>query len=282
MRIPPETIIEAQREAAKGSLPAYIPLLATANPANFAFCYQSVRGEECLAGEPSLRFPLMSVIKPFLLLYLLSRIGPDKVFRHLGQEPSHYPFNSLAQLEEDEGRPRNPMLNSGAIYLASLLEEDCDLSAWLNSLAGTRLELDLAMLASVRSLPNARNHDLAQLMAARDYIADPLRAIDAYNNICCLSGTVIDLARLGLTILQPPPAIERSHCQIVQDMMMTCGLYEASADFAKRIGFPSKSGVSGAILSLVPPEGAVACYSPPLNAEGNSQAGIFLLEKIAE
>jgi glutaminase len=65
-------------------------------------------------------------------------------------------------------------------------------------------------------------------------------------------------------------------------MMMTCGLYEASADFAKRIGFPSKSGVSGAILSLVPPEGAVACYSPPLNAEGNSQAGIFLLEKIAE
>lgn len=281
MKISSEALAQARQAAARGHLPTFIPLLAAANPADFALSYRSLRGEEYVAGEPSLRFPLMSVVKPFLLLYLLCHRGQDSVFRHLGREPSLHPFNSLLQLQEDRGRPRNPMLNSGAIYLASLLEDTDDLARWLNALAGTRLELDTAMLESVRSLPNRYNHDLARLMADSGHLVDPARALAVYNHVCCLAATVADLSRLGLLLLQPPPGVEPAHCQTTQDLMSNCGLYEASADFAARVGFPSKSGVSGAILALVPADGAIACYSPPLDAAGNSVAGMLLLHRLA-
>lgn len=279
-------ILEADRQAKIGQIPAYIPLLQQASK-DLTLCLLSNENWMFSWGNRERSFPLMSIIKPFLLLYLLSRLGSETVFKRVGDRSSQYPFNSLIQLQSDRGFPRNPMINSGAITLAALLpgkdaRSRCEsLRLWLNKLARCDLFLSEAMLNSVRATPNQQNQALARELEASNSIEDAVTTLDTYNRICCLSGTIFDLARLGLLLVNCPSAVQREHCQIVQRSMTTCGLYEASEQFNRKVGLPTKSGVSGAVLSIVPDEGAIACYSPPLDAQGNSVAGLFLVEQIA-
>ncbi|MDP8933552.1 MAG: glutaminase, partial [Cyanobacteriota bacterium] len=107
-------------------------------------------------------------------------------------------------------------------------------------------------------------------------------ALETYNCVCCLSGTVEDLAKLGMVLVNSGDRAIGENCRTVKALMATCGLYEASGRFALRVGLPAKSGVSGALLSAIPGQGAIGFYSPPLDKEGNSVAGLFLLEQIAK
>ena len=280
-------VIQATQQIRFGQLPSYIPLLATANPNTIAVRVHELTGRVCSAGNIEQPFALMSVIKPFVLLFLLERLGRERVFEHVGIDPSEQPFHSVAQLQEDRGFPRNPMINSGAIVLASLLPgrdafSRCEaLRHWLNHQSGSQLTLDEVMLASVRSLGNEANRTIAQLLAQAGYLEAVETALDTYNHVCCLSGTVTDLAHLGLLLVRSaPPLIE--HQRIVNALMLTCGLYETSGRFAVQIGLPMKSGVSGALLAIVPGQGAIACYSPTLDPVGNSVAGLFLLEQLTQ
>lgn len=269
-------------------LPNYIPLLAQANPAWFAVQIQSTTGQIYAAGDVDVSFPLMSVVKPFVLLFLLEQLGKAAVFSCVGIEPSEQPFNSLQQLEVDQGWPRNPMINSGAIALAGLLPSQdatsrCEnLRQWLNQCAGCQLVLDHKMLSSVRSVKNERNQAIASLLFQSGYLNDSETALDTYNHVCCLSGTVADLASLGMLLVQRQAAISPQHRQIVNALMTTCGLYQASGRFAVEVGLPTKSGVSGALLSVVPNQVAIACYSPLLDQAGNSAAGLFLLKQLTQ
>jgi glutaminase len=279
-------LTEASQQAKLGKLPDYIPLLKQTDPSLLAVCILTKDDQIILQGNIEKKFSLMSIIKPFLLLYLLSEYGQEFVFQKVGDKPSKYPFNSLEQLQLDNGFPRNPMINSGAITLASLLPGKdgnirCkNLQEWLNKQAHCNLFLDELMLKSVQSLPNIRNQEIIGHLSKKGYIKEAQITLDTYNKICCLTGTIIDLAKLGL-LLVTSSSISQNNCSIVQDIMNTCGLYEASENFAKSIGFPSKSGVSGAILSIVPEQGVIASYSPPLNAQGNSVASLFMIQKIA-
>jgi len=142
--------------------------------------------------------------------------------------------------------------------------------------------LDTAMLASVRSLRNEANRAIAEVLLRAGAIEHIEATLDTYNHICCLSGTVADLAQVGLLLAQPGIQPQPAHQRAVNALMLTCGLYEASGRFAVRIGLPTKSGVSGALLSIVPGQGAIACYSPTLDATGNSIAGLFLLEQLTQ
>ena len=229
----------------------------------------------------------MSSVKPFVLLYLLCALGETAVFDCVGCEPSELPFNSLTQLEIDRGKPRNPMLNSGAIALASLIPGQnavarCqNLLTWLNQQANSQLFVDDLMLDSVNAMPNQNNWNLALEMVQSGYLQNSEIALETYNRICCLSGTVEDLAKLGMVLVGGSEAVWEN-CRTVKALMATCGLYQASGRFAVRVGLPTKSGVSGAMLSVIPGEGAIGCYSPPLNQEGNSIGGLFLLEQIAK
>ncbi|ACB52113.1 probable glutaminase [Crocosphaera subtropica ATCC 51142] len=278
---------EASQAAKKGKLPNYIPLLQKTEPSVLAISIVAKNNYILTQGDSHIKFPLMSIIKPFLLLYLLSELGDKFIFKKVGYEPSTYPFNSLEQLQLDQGFPRNPMINSGALTLASLLpgkdgDEKCqNLQQWLNKQSEVCLFLDEQMLNSVQSLPNYRNRFLIDELTKKKYIDDPEMTLDTYNKICCLSGNIIDLGRLGLLLVNAPNSLSKN-ASIVRDIMTTCGLYEASDDWAKQTRFPSKSGVSGAVLSLVPQQGAIACYSPPLDAQGNSVASLYLIEKIAQ
>jgi glutaminase len=315
-------VAQARLQAQTGRLPDYIPLLAEANPSWVALQIQSLDGTLSTAGDGHCRFALMSVIKPLILLYLLELLGHEKVFSRVGMEPSDQPFHSLAQLRADRNFPRNPMINSGAIALADLLpghdgKARCQLLCeWLNQTGGSRLVLNERMLSSVRSLRNEANRAIADLLAAAGHIHSIEKTLDTYNHICCLSGTVEDLAKLGVLLagrswrgghgrtrggdrdsrgegksldrasqeplppIHPPLSIQ--NLRTVNALMLTCGLYEASGQYAVRIGLPMKSGVSGALLAVVPGEGAIACYSPAIDGAGNSVAGLFLLEQITQ
>jgi glutaminase len=271
-----------------GTLPHYIPRLAQVDLGLFAVQVNTREGLSLNSGNLTHSFPLMSVVKPFLLLYLLCHIGEKSVFARVGKDSSSLPFNSLGQLTDDCNFPRNPMINSGAIALSELLPgkdsfSRCEtLRLWLNQQANCNLILDELMLDSVNSSPKYRNQAIAFELAAAGIIGDWQIALDTYNHICCLSGTIGDLAQLGLLLVKPPSVEARSHFCTVKALMTTCGLYQASSRFAVKIGLPMKSGVSGAILAIVPRQGVIACYSPPLDEEGNSVVGLLLLEKIAQ
>jgi glutaminase len=282
-----ESLLEqAKSQARLGRLPNHIPVMSEADSSWFALQVQDVDGQRYTLGDVDRPFALMSVIKPFVLLFLLEQLGAETVFQWVGKQPSKYPFNSLAQLEADQGWARNPMINSGAIVLASQLPgkdgaSRCEiLRQWLNHSANCQLWLNDKVLASVRSLRNEANWKIAQRLAQAGYVQDVEPTIDTYNHLCCLSGTVVDLAKLGLLLACPTQTIAQTHQQFVNNIMLTCGLYEASQEFAAEVGLPTKSGVSGALLTVVPGAGAIACYSPPLDRLGNSVAGLFVVQQL--
>ncbi|MBW4519803.1 MAG: glutaminase [Scytolyngbya sp. HA4215-MV1] len=278
---------QASHHARLGRLPHHVPVLAQADPAWIAAQICLVNGQSYRAGLVHQPFALMSVVKPFLLLFLLEHFGAEFVFRQVGDLPSEQPFNSLAQLTTDRGWARNPMINSGAIVLASQLKGTdaharCEVfRQWLNQHTEGHWFLDPTILASVESLKNEVNWQIAKLLAQAGYVTNIELAIATYNHLCCLSGNICDLAQMGLLLAKSLASISSLHQQIVNQLMLTCGLYEDSAKFAAEVGFPTKSGISGALLAIVPGEGAIACYSPPLDNTGNSIAGMFLLEQIA-
>lgn len=280
--------VQARTHTQGGQLPDYIPLLTVANPSCFTVQIQLLNGQTYTFGNVKESFVLMSVVKPFVLLFLLEYLGIEAVFERVGMEPSDQPFNSLLQLETDGGWPRNPMINSGAIVLASMLPgrdgfERCEnLRQWLNHHSNISLTLDKQMLISVISAGGERNRAIAQQMVKYGYIEAAETALDTYNHLCCLSGTIADLVGLGMLLAQERKSISSEHCRTVNALMTTCGLYQASGRFAVRVGLPTKSGVSGAILSVVPGQGAIACYSPSLDQAGNSLAGLFFLEQLAQ
>ncbi|GBO55890.1 glutaminase [Pseudanabaena sp. lw0831] len=262
----------ARQEVAKGNLPNYIPLLAQADPQAIAIAIQKVNGDHLMAGDTALTFPLMSVIKPFLLLYLLETKGAEQVFQLVNRQATSEPFNAIPK-----GKPKNSMINSGAIALSSLLESCGTLQNWLNQRSGTNLTLDLEILASVRSVANRRNLAIADQLKNLGLISNPRKALAVYEEICCLRGNVQDLAKIGTLLVYTQRS---SNIPIVLEIMTKCGMYESSTEFAQNIGVPSKSSISGALLSIIPDQAAIACYSPALDATGNSVSGLFLIRKI--
>jgi len=279
---------EAINRSKSGQIPAYIPLLAQADRQGLAVQIRAIDGQIMSWGSIAQTFPLMSAVKPFVLLYLLCELGEKRVLDCVGCEPSELPFNSLTQLEIDQGKPRNPMINSGAIALASLIPGQnavfrCqNLLDWLNQQANSQLFVDELMLDSVKTNPNQNNWNLALKMVESGYIQNAEIALETYNRVCCLSGTVEDLAKLGMVLVNSGDRAMGENCRTVKALMATCGLYEASGRFALRVGLPAKSGVSGAMLSVIPGQGAIGFYSPPLDKDGNSIGGLFLLEQIAK
>ncbi|MEG5170676.1 glutaminase A [Microcoleus sp. B3-D7] len=279
---------EAINRSKSGRIPAYIPLLAQADRQRLAVQIRAIDGQIMSWGSIAQTFPLMSVVKPFVLLYLLCELGEKTVFDCVGCEPSELPFNSLTQLEIDQGKPRNPMINSGAIALASLIPGQnavarCqNLLDWLNQQASSQLFVDELMLDSVKTNPNQNNWNLALKMVESGYVQNSEIALETYNRVCCLSGTVDDLAKLGMVLVKSGDRAMGENSRTVTALMATCGLYEASARFALRVGLPAKSGVSGAMVSVIPGQGAIGFYSPPLDKDGNSIGSLFLLEKIAK
>ncbi|MBN3925603.1 glutaminase A [Nostoc sp. NMS4] len=279
---------QAKTKAEGGRVCDRIPQLALADSGWFAVHICCKSGKTISFGDTVSIFPLMSVIKTFSLLYLLENFGAEKVFGWVGMEPSDAPFNSLEQLISDRGHPRNPMINSGAITLADKFPgKDANqrtflFCQWLNQLAGCQLSLDEVLLASVRLTRSTANEAIANYLADVGNLENLEIALDTYEQICCISGRVEDLALLGKLLACENTCLSAQNCRIVNDVMLTCGLYEASAEFAVRVGLPMKSGIGGGLVAIVPGEGAIACYSPGLDRIGNPVGAIAFVEVLAQ
>ncbi|WP_392480208.1 glutaminase A [Nostoc sp. C110] len=279
---------QAKILAKQGRVIDRIPQLALADPGWFAVHVCCESGKNISFGDTACVFPLMSVIKTFSLLYLLEHFGAEAVFGWVGVEPSDAPFNSLEQLVSDRGRPRNPMINSGAITLADKLpgkdatQRTLLFCQWLNQLTGCQLSLDEVMLASVRLTRSTANEAIANYLSETGYLENLEIALDTYEQICCISGRVKDLALLGKLLACESGLVKSQNRRIVNAVMLTCGLYETSAEFAVRIGLPMKSGIGGGLVAIVPGEGAIACYSPGLDDIGNPVGAIAFVEALAQ
>ncbi|MEH2324793.1 MAG: glutaminase [Nostoc sp.] len=278
----------AKIQAKQGRVNDRIPQLALANPGWFAVHICCKSGKTISLGDTACVFPLMSAIKAFSLLYLLEHFGAETVFGWVGVEPSDAPFNSLEQLVSDRGHPRNPMINSGAISLSDKLpgrdasDRTLLFCQWLNQLAGCQLYLDEVMLASVRLTRSTANQAIANYLTEIGHLENLETALDTYNQICCISGLVEDLALLGKFLACENGCLLAQNRRIVNAVMLTCGLYEASAEFAVRIGLPMKSGIGGGLVAIVSGEGAIACYSPGLDNIGNPVGGLVFVEALAQ
>ncbi|PSN18960.1 glutaminase A [filamentous cyanobacterium CCP5] len=275
----------AQDRAQQGTVNQRIPALARCQPDWFSLQIDDLDRTLHGWGEIYQPFALMSVVKPFLLLYLLEQYGSDQVFTWVGIDPSDRPFNDLNQLKADGGHPRNPMINSGALTLAGKLpgsDPVAEFKDWLNQRAGCQLWLDAPTLESVRQGPRQANLALLDCLVAGDRIQNPDQALDAYEQICCFSTRIDDLARLGRLLAFRQGSIQADHRRTVNALMLTCGLYEASAHHGLTIGLPIKSGISGAMLAIVPNQGVIATYGPALDAQGNSVAGLAFVTQLAQ
>ena len=278
----------AKIQAKHGRVADRIPQLALADPGWFAVHICCESGKTIGFGDTACVFPLMSVIKTFSLLYLLEHFGAETVFGWVGVEPSDAPFNSLEQLVADRGYPRNPMINSGAITLADKLpgkdasQRTLLFCQWLNQLADCQLSLDEVMLSSVRLTRSRANEAIAHYLAETNHLENLETALDTYEQICCISGRVEDLALLGKFLACKNSCLSAQNRRIVNAVMLTCGLYEASAQFAVRVGLPMKSGIAGGLIAIVPGEGAIACYSPVLDNIGNPVGAIAFVEALAQ
>jgi glutaminase len=222
---------------------------------------------ESNAGRVDEPFTMMSVVKPFLLLYALETLGAEAVRNRIGQQPSDQPYWSVEQLAADGGRPRNAMINSGAMVLASLVEEE-PFVAWLQAhVPGAAFALDAACLtACLHQRGQTVNRQLAAMLAASGAVADAESAYLHYFRICCLTASARDVARLAHRLLA---SRADEHATDVKHVMAMAGLYEESPEWIQRTGWPAKSGVSGILFAVHPERAiAVAACSPWVNERG--------------
>ena len=286
---------EMQSHLGKGKVARYIPALARVDPRHFGIAVVTCDGEVAEAGDAEIPFSIQSVSKVFTLTLALEQAG-SALWRRVGREPSGSPFNSIVQLEREQGIPRNPLINAGALVITDVLMGQASASATIDRIVDfLRICADdpsIALddeVARSEAATGFRNASLANFIAAfKNLEHPPADVLDVYFHQCAISLSCRQLARAGLFLaaggrdpLTGAKITTAAHSRRICSLMMTCGHYDASGDFAFRVGLPGKSGVGGGILAVVPRRASIAVWSPGLNAAGNSYVGSLALERLS-
>jgi len=276
-----------------GHVATYIPELGKANPDDFAISIVTADGRVFESGDCDRPFTIQSISKPFTFGMAIQDIGHDKVFRHVGVEPSGEPFNSI-ELQSGTNRPYNPMVNAGAIAVTALLY-GCHgdrafeaLMARLSAASGRQLTMDEDVYSS-ESLTGHRNRAIAHLLLNFGMVhARAEEALDLYFKQCSILVTCRDLAIMAATLsnmgrnpLTGESVFDHGSVKDMLSIMFTCGMYDYSGHWAYQVGMPAKSGVSGGVMAVVNRQVGIATYSPRLDAHGNSVRGIGVCAELA-
>ena len=279
----------------RGRVADYIPALAEVDPTAFALSVATLGGPVHTVGASDTPFSIQSIAKVFTLTLALSHDDPS-LWSRVGREPSGSPFNSIVQLEQENGVPRNPLINAGALVITDRLiqrggrEPIPALLDLLQRCSGSaRVRVDERVADSERTWGD-RNRGLAYFMRSFGIIESRAEAVlDAYFRQSAVEMSTTELACAGRFLANDgidPVTGERilPHKQVnrINALMLTCGHYDMSGDFAFRVGLPGKSGVGGGILAIVPGIASVAVWSPALNRAGNSLVGTLALESLSE
>ncbi len=281
-------------ETERGVVARYIPELARVDPANFGIAIATADGDLLTGGDADIGFSIQSVSKVFALTLALGKVG-DQLWDRVGREPSGNAFNSIVQLEREDGIPRNPFINAGAIVVADVnlgghqprvaIGEMLRFMRYLSGDDSVAINEDVAASETATGF---RNMALANYMRAFDNIRHPVDLVlGTYFHQCAIEMSCRQLALAGRYLMldgRHPDGgrvVSPSRARRINALMLTCGHYDASGDFAFRVGIPGKSGVGGGILAIVPGRASIAVWSPGLNDSGNSCLGTQALELLA-
>jgi len=281
---------EVQPLLKQGKVADYIPELASVSGAKFGMAVQTIRGELLQIGDASENFSIQSISKLFTLTLAMQHKG-NAIWERIGREPSGTAFNSLVQLEYENGIPRNPFINAGALVVMDIImshhaDAQQTILNFVRKLAGNDAIASDSAVANSEKKTTYRNAALANFIKSFGNLDnDPQEVLDAYYYHCALAMCCIDLARAGLFLANGgvlpwngERLISTNQAKYINSLMLTCGTYDAVGDFAYRVGLPGKSGVGGGILAVMPGEFSVCVWSPGLNESGNSLAGTKALE----
>jgi glutaminase len=286
---------ELKPRIGEGRVADYIPDLAKVDPNQFGLTVTTVDGKIYSVGDSAVPFSIQSISKVFMLTLALGKVG-EQLWKRVGREPSGSAFNSIVQLEQESGIPRNPFINAGAIAVTDVVmsghaprEAIGELLRFVRYLADDDgVTIDGAVARS-ETHTGFRNFALANFMKAYGNLDHPVEhVLGVYFHQCALSMTCEQLAKAGLFLAargSNPVAglsvVSPKRARRINALMLTCGHYDGSGDFAYHVGLPGKSGVGGGIFAVAPGIASMAVWSPGLNKVGNSQLGAVALEMLA-
>ncbi|MCP1599474.1 glutaminase [Aeromonas caviae] len=279
----------------QGKVADYIPALAQVPADRLGIAVCTVEGELFAAGDAFEPFSIQSISKALSLTLALTLYQEEEIWARVGKEPSGQPFNSLVQLEFEQGIPRNPFINAGALVVSDLLETRLTAPRQrtlelVRRLCGNPAIMADQVVARSEYQHSARNAAIAYLMKAYGNFENEVdKVLQSYFNACAIRMSCVDLARAfvylanrGVPLGESTPLLPARTTKQVNALLATCGLYDEAGDFAYRVGMPGKSGVGGGIMALIPGELSICVWSPELNKAGNSLAGTAALELLAE
>jgi glutaminase len=287
---------EMRQRTDRGEVASYIPELARVDPKAFGIAVIDADGNVASGGDSDTPFSIQSVSKVFTLTLALGRYG-DRLWQHVGREPSGSAFNSIVQLEYERGKPRNPFINAGAIAVTDMIlsghkprEALGEILRFMRFLADDpSISIDEAVAAS-ELRTGFRNIALANYMKSFGQIENPVDlTLGVYFHQCAIAMSCKQLAMAGRFLAyngrNPATGMSVVHperARRINAVMLTCGHYDGSGEFAYRVGLPGKSGVGGGILAIAPGKASIAVWSPGLDVAGNSHLGQIALEALTK
>jgi glutaminase len=278
----------------RGDVASYIPELANFDPNQFALVVVDADGNVAAGGDADVRFSIQSISKVFTLTLALGMVG-DRLWKHVGREPSGNPFNSIVQLERERGVPRNPFINAGAIAVTDVIlsghqprEAIGEILRFMQFLSGdSSIVIDETVAASEKRT-GFRNTALANYMKSFGVISNPVDfTLGVYFHHCAIAMSCRQLAMatrfLAYSGRNPSTGlsvVSSERARRINALMLMCGHYDGSGEFAYRVGLPGKSGVGGGIIAVAPGKASIAVWAPGLDHHGNSHLGRIALEEL--
>lgn len=281
---------EAKIHQGEGQSAQYIPELAKVDPNKYGIYLTTTQGHEYCVGDSEECFSIQSVSKVLSLAMVLPMLG-EELWNRIDVEPSGNPFNSIVQLEYENGIPRNPFLNAGALVMADILisrleDPKTKFLKFVRTLAGNEtIDYDEEVAASERATGYV-NASLANMMKSYGNIHNRIEdVLDFYFYQCSIAMSCKDLSHAflvfadqGLIYNTSIRILTKNQVKRINALMQTCGFYDEAGEFTFRVGLPGKSGVGGGIVAVHPQFYSVAVWSPRLNSKGNSVVGMKALE----
>ncbi len=285
-----------QAKSKLGEVANYIPELDKAKKDALGICIYDIDGNEYCAGDCEEKFTIQSISKIITLMLAILDNGEEYVFSKVGMEPTGDPFNSIKKLEtSSRKRPYNPLINAGAIAVSSMIKGKDAREKFQRLLEFVRkiseddtLDVNYKIYCGESETGN-RNRAMGYFLKSQNIIEGNVEdALDVYFKQCSIEATAKNLARIGLFLARGgktstgEQVINPRIATIVKTLMVTCGMYDSSGEFAVRVGIPSKSGVGGGIVSVVPGKMGIGVFGPSLDKRGNSVAGVAVLEELSK
>ena len=289
-----EVYEEVKSKDPRGKVANYIPELARVDAEKFGMALVDLEVNVYGVGDYEVPFSIQSISKVHTLT-MVAHIFQDKLWSRVNVEPSGNPFNSIAQLEFEKGIPRNPFMNAGALVItdaltskyASTLEE---VTRFINEVAGRRCVTINKEVMNSEMMHAERNMALAYFLKAyKNFENNVDEVVKTYIGHCAMEMCCVDLARSisflandGYSIYANREIVTESFARRINALMLTCGFYDESGEFAFRVGLPGKSGVGGGVAAVMPHKFSIAVWSPELNEKGNSVKSIMALELVTD